>query len=161
MRHTGTRSAMEKRSGHTVYLTDELWAELDRRYYELRAASPRAPSKIAFIEQILRAGLSATAPGRATAPPRQPSGASSTRSSAPAVSASEDEAASHVSRGADPRAEPPRPEPAPMAASPSAAGRPTQRRHGALERLKQASDPGHPAPIRSAAGTPDTGDRDT
>lgn len=114
----------ETRKPHTVYLTAELWSAIERSHLELRLQKPEAPSKIEYIEQVLRAGL-----GHLSATGRQ--------------------------RPSRPAATPPPATPDPAPAPPAVTTPPVaaQRRPTALERLKQASDPGQPAPIRSVADT--------
>lgn len=117
----------ESRKPHTVYLTADVWSAIERGHLELRLREPSAPSKIEYIEQVLRAGLTQLAPAQ-RGRPWQPA---TTPPPAPTVSTE----APHVT---------------PAVTTPPIAA---QRRPTALERLKQASDPGQPAPIRSVADT--------
>lgn len=70
-----------RRRAHTIYLTDELWEEIDRRYHAGRAGSGERTTKIAFIETLLRAGLNAATGGEEHEPARaiRPSAASRSR----------------------------------------------------------------------------------
>jgi hypothetical protein len=120
----------ETRKPHTVYLTAELWSAIERSHLELRLQKPEAPSKIEYIEQVLRAGLENLSVGERQRQQRQ----------------------------RRPTATPPSspPEPASATRQPTVGTTPpiaVHRRPTALERLKQASDPGQPAPIRSVADT--------
>lgn len=117
----------ETRKPHTVYLTAELWSAIERSHLELRLQKSDAPSKIEYIEQVLRAGLDHVSAGQRQRP-RRPA--------------------------ATPQPAPPAPASAPQPTS-TATRHPVTapRRPTALERLKQASDPGQPAPIRSVADT--------
>ena len=54
--HT-TAKTTESRRPHTIYLTDQVWEALERRHLELRLAGAAPPSKIDFVEDVLRAGL--------------------------------------------------------------------------------------------------------
>jgi hypothetical protein len=129
------RRTTENRDPHTVYLTPETWDALEHAYLEQRMADASRISKIEFIEDLIRRGLprAKPRPRAMVAPPAAPMPAST---SSPAGS------------GGSPIAEP----------APVRRQRPTTevtrrpRRNSALERLIQASDPGRPAPIDSAAG---------
>jgi hypothetical protein len=134
------------RHPHTVYLTDEVWAALDRAHLETRLREGKAgPSKMEFVEATLSAGLAAIG-------------------ESPARSLSRRRGCQDVDRvtvtgAAEPAAPGEQPATQSAAAPPASEGTPEHeekrrvRRSGALERLKQASDPGRPAPIRSAAET--------
>lgn len=139
----------EPRRPHTFYLTNPVWEELERRYLEQRLAGGTL-TKIAFVETVLRAGLDSSTstgppkatrpPARKTAAPRQPtSSASGTPTPQGPVVADE------ASTGAASR-----PLPAAQSRTDSSASQ-TPNRSTALTRLRQASDPGRPAPITSAA----------
>lgn len=124
-----TSPLTENRKPHTVYLTGELWSAIERGHLELRLREPAAPSKIEYIERVLQAGLE-----RLSAPSRQQARRTPLSPTAAQVATPEPVTAQA---------------PAPAAKPPAV----TQRRPTALERLKQASDPGQPAPIRSVADT--------
>ncbi len=141
----------ENRRGHTIYVTQEVWTVLDRRYLESRIQSAGALSKIEFIEQVLLAGMDAVTPGstvqlaarsQSEAPTPRSRAAKPAAPRAIEVGAGESEAET-----AAPVAEVKTEEPVPSREMPPA----SNRRANALDRLKQASEPGRPAPIRSAA----------
>jgi hypothetical protein len=119
----------EPRQPHTVYLTAGLWAELERRYLQQRLDGG-TESKIALIERILWDGLavSASEPGTPAAAVPQ----AAPRRSKPA--------AKQPAKPARPR------DPKPPTTRPRVATK-----DGALARLREASDPGKPAMIDSAA----------
>lgn len=148
MTDDAAKLADRRRRAHTVYLTEEVWQALGRRHLELRLQGTAPDSKIEFVEQVLRMGLAAIGPkGKApaaweTKPAGQPHG---TEAAVAAVDKADEQ---------------PRPAPGygPAAhqadeAEPTANARPqsTPRRTTVMDRLLQASDPGRPAPIRSAA----------
>lgn len=141
----------EYRRGHTIYVTQEVWTALDRRYLESRIQSAGGLSKMEFIEQVLLAGMEAVKPGSTVRPAARsqseaaPARSRSAKPAAPrAIEAvtGESEAAT-----AAPAAEVKTEEPVPSRETPAT----SNRRANALDRLKQASEPGRPAPIRSAA----------
>jgi len=131
--HT-TAKTPESRRPHTIYLTDQVWEALERRHLELRLAGAAPPSKIDFVEDVLRAGLEA--PAASSSPKSRALGTATRRKPAPPPPPE----AAERSTEAVPEA-PSRPQPSP---------RVTPRR-SAMDRLMQASDPGRPAPIQSAA----------
>lgn len=134
---TTSRPILENRAAHTVYLSDELWDSLERVHLERRLAGSAGVSKVEFLETVMAAGLRSFQ----HPPPAQPEttdGAAKTdvRESSPAGSPLEVVPDSSVARLAE--------RPPPVTAS-------SKRRPNPMERLLQASDPGHPAPIRSVA----------
>jgi hypothetical protein len=132
-RDTTPRSITELRQPHTVYLTNEVWEALERMHLQARLSSPAPPSKIEFIEEVLRAGMRRMAHA---APPSLP---------LPAAPALEVPPASNAATGISKEQEhEPSKRTAPVPSAP-------RRRPSPVERLLKASDPGHPAPIRSAA----------
>lgn len=142
-------SASEERSAdsaaprgpHTLYLTRTLWDQLERRYLEQRLAGG-TQSKIAFLERILWSGLAdhASAGEPSSRPPARPDIATPTPNTGTESEPSKPPEVPQPVRVAD-KSLSLRPGPA----------RPVQRRSSALDRLRQASDPGRPAPIDSAA----------
>jgi len=141
----------EYRRGHTIYITQEVWTALDRRYLESRIQSAGGLSKMEFIEQVLLAGMEAVRPGGTVRPAaRSQSEAPPTRSRAAKLTtprAIEADAGESEARAPDPASEVKTKEPVASRETPAA----SNRRASALDRLKQASEPGRPAPIRSAA----------
>jgi len=147
--HTTSKPEGARRP-HTVYVTDELWALLERHHLELRLATTAAsPSKIDFVEQVIRVGLEAMGSpsvGQQVPRPRSSQSASRHKEEVPDTS--------------PPLVPPsvPRPEESPSAEAartPKPASEKISRhRLSAMERLMQASDPGRPAPIPSAAREP-------
>ena len=123
----------ENRRPHTVYLTDDVWDAIERRHLEAKL-SGEADSKIEFLEGLITTGLGGNTP---TAQ-RRPSTAAA-RVTEPAT----------PSAPAQPKEEPAAAREAKRTTPPPAAPKP--RRSSALDRLMQASDPGRPAPIASAA----------
>jgi len=155
MRSEPDAKITENRRAHTVYLTPSLWNALERRHLELRLQGSDTVSKIEFVELVLLAGLDALSGGvgqrRATQSPKRsddsPSSAKRREKAGEPASASE----APVTQAAPETAETvgaESPQAAPSTAQP-------RRRTSALERLKQASDPGRPAPIHSAADRDD------
>jgi hypothetical protein len=131
------RRTTESRDPHTVYLTPETWEALEQEYLQRRMAGGPGVSKIEFIEDLIRGAL----PGRKTRTPsvRQPVAAGATSAITEPV----------------PPTNPPVATPTPARRARPKSGAPTVRRkNSALERLLEASDPGRPAPIVSAAGAP-------
>jgi len=164
MRSEPDAKITENRRAHTVYLTPALWNALERRHLELRLQGSDTVSKIEFVEQVLLAGLDALSAGagqdvlargagqqRATQSPKRsddsPSSAKRREKVDEPASASE----TPVTQAAPEIAETVGVES--LQAAPSTAQ--PRRRTSALERLKQASDPGRPAPIHSAADRDD------
>ncbi len=145
------RGADEPRGPHTLYLTRRLWDELERRYLEQRLAGGML-SKIAYLEQLLWAGLGRASSGDEAPPQPTPT---HSRSGAPLKDQDQDP----VDVAPRPLTPPPEPDqvkvPGPATTertSRPAPPRPDQsRRSGALDRLRQASDPGRPTQIDSAA----------
>jgi hypothetical protein len=144
----------EPRRPHTLYLTDATWQELERRYLEQRLAGGDL-TKIAFAEEVLRSGLTAhagaTSRRTVTTARRMPSGR------APELEAgATDEPASEAQRPQERTERPPSP-PRPIDPPPAKAGErpptapPRAPKRGALARLREASDPGRPPVIPSAA----------
>jgi hypothetical protein len=143
----------ENRRPHTVYLRDELWDALDRRYLETRLSSPTPPSKIEFIEKVLKAGMETLAAAAADVSsaeknrkkPPQPAQAmlekTTTSENRTDMSTTSDSTQSDEQETAEKTS---------PATSPT---RQASRRSSALRRLMQASEPGRPAPINSAATT--------
>jgi hypothetical protein len=139
----------ENRRPHTVYLRDEIWEALDRRHLEARLSSSVPPSKIEFIEQVLQAGMEALAASTTNlSSTEEPAQDVQETTAAPAISDSEaDEPPLSGSSQRDEQvtldtSRPTTPPPRRQAGA---------RRSSALERLVQASEPGRPAPINSAA----------
>jgi hypothetical protein len=134
------RRTTENRDPHTVYLTPETWEALEQEYLQRRMTGGPGVSKIEFIEDLIRTAL----PGRKTRTPsvRQP------------VAAGEASTTSEPTVQTEPPMVKPTPakRPRPKPASPS-----LRRKGSAIERLLEASDPGRPAPIVSAAGAPGGG----
>lgn len=129
------RRTTENRDPHTVYLTPETWEALEQEYLQRRMAGGPGVSKIEFIEDLIRTAL----PGRKSRTP-------SVRQAAPTseTSATTEQAV---------RDEPPPATPARVRRSrPKPTAAPVRRKNSALQRLLEASDPGRPAPIVSAAG---------
>ena len=155
MRSEPDAKITENRRAHTVYLTPALWNALERRHLELRLQGSDTVSKIEFVERVLLAGLDALSAGagqrRATQSPKRsddsPSSAKRREKAGEPASASE----APVTQAAPEAVENVGAE-SPQAATSTAQPR---RRTSALERLKQASDPGRPAPIHSAADRDD------
>ena len=128
------RRTTENRDPHTVYLTVETWDALEHAYLQQRMADASRASKIEFIEDLIRRGLPGRGRVRALA---SPSPAANTEPAPSPAAASSPTPAEPAARRR--RRSPTEPAPRP-------------RRKSALERLIQASDPGRPAPIESAAG---------
>ncbi|MDQ1447008.1 MAG: hypothetical protein QOI20_3472 [Acidimicrobiaceae bacterium] len=134
----------EPRRPHTFYLTASMWAELERRYFEQRLAGGTL-SKIAFLEELLRSGLAE----------------SSTRTKPQAVAArgarveasTPPDPAGSTSAATSPAADTPTPPRAKPKTTPATSRPPRApvERSSALNRLREASDPGRPPPIDSAA----------
>lgn len=137
------RPIMRNRGAHTVYLSDETWEALERCYLQLRLAGKETTSKIEFIEATMQAGLEALtklAKGRpSTNNTEEPTATIvNTLPNNPQLSKEEPTFASRN----NPVAQPNRTE---LSRSRNRA------RSSALDRLRQASDPGRPAPIQSVA----------
>jgi hypothetical protein len=131
------RRTTENRDPHTVYLTPETWEALEQEYLQRRMAGGPGVSKIEFIEDLIRTAL----PGRKIRTP----------SVRQAVATSEAPATTEqVVQGEPPPVATPAP---PKRSRPKPAAPPARRKNSALERLLEASDPGRPAPIVSAAGS--------
>ena len=128
------RRTTENRDPHTVYLTPDTWEALEQEYLQRRMAGGPGVSKIEFIENLIRSAL----PGRKVRTPavRQPV-------------VSEPSISSEPSAETQPTIAPPAPS---RKSPPKRVGAQPRRRNSALERLLEASDPGRPAPIVSAAG---------
>ncbi len=154
----------EPRRPHTFYLTDQLWEELERRYLQERLAGT-TETKIGFVEEVLRAGL-ASSRGATGAQPGE-----TTASKQRGTSARRDvgKAAAPTHHRAPGTLPPVAPAPAgaevddsdaPAAGARKAApARPSRTaRSGALARLRDASDPGRPPPINSAASVQPSAD---
>jgi len=158
MRSEPDAKITENRRAHTVYLTPALWNALERRHLELRLQGSDTVSKIEFVEQVLLAGLDALSSGagqrRATQSPKR---SDDSRSSAKR----REKAGEPASASETPvtQVAPEAPEAAETVGAESLQAAPStaqpRRRTSALERLKQASDPGRPAPIHSAADRDD------
>ena len=150
----------EPRRPHTFYLTSALWNELERRYLEERLAG-RSLSKIAFLEHVLRSGLDNARSDRGTEP------TATTSSRTRRQPATGQRSASGDSKETPPSADPDEPRlSADVAASGTMDAPDTPRsparsgsRSSALSRLREASDPGRPPPIESAAPLLGPGDR--
>ncbi|MDQ6945219.1 MAG: hypothetical protein M3256_02865 [Actinomycetota bacterium] len=144
------RGADEPRGPHTLYLTRRLWGELERRYLEQRLAGGTL-SKIAYLEQLLWAGLGRPPSGDGV--PQPPPARSR------AVAPLKDQNQEKVGAAPRPLTPPPGPDQVPVPGPPTSetTSRPEPprpdppRRSGALDRLRQASDPGRPTQIDSAA----------
>jgi len=153
MRSTEDSRVVENRRPHTVYLSQSLWDMLERRHLEARLQSADAVSKIEFVEQVLQAGLDTLArpaeSSRRQREPLQEKRQSQANAEPPAAAAASEPAMVATSEDTVPG------QPT-EAETPRAVGKkqtePSRRRPSAMERLKQASDPGRPAPIRSVAG---------
>ena len=152
------------RRQHSIYVTDDIWEALNRRHLEVQLTTPEPPSKIEFLEDVIRRGLAAT--GSTAEPRRRPSmPTKADQPGAPAVEEGRAPAAPDAPRSAVTPVPPSPPEstardaedvPAAEPAAPvkrSAAPAP-RRPRGAVAMLLQASDPGQPARIRSAADDP-------
>lgn len=142
----------ENRRPHTVYLTDELWEMLDRRHLETRLSSSTPPSKIEFIEQVLKAGMEALADATEDRSSPEKNRRRVTRSiqgRAEKTATTDQPAAKSPIAGSAQQDEREVVEKTVPATAPPVRRPP--RRSSALERLVQASEPGRPAPINSAA----------
>ena len=142
----------EPRRPHTFYLSASVWNELERRYLEQRLAGGAA-SKIVFLEELLRSGLAASTPtGAGSTPPI----GRDRKTSADRLPAPDDPDQPNSSpRAADLAAA------SAPAAPPDSTPSPSRPRSSAINRLRQASDPGRPAPIDSAAPLRDVPPADT
>jgi len=130
------RRTTESRDPHTVYLTPDTWEALEQEYLQRRMAGGPGVSKIEFIEDLIRTAL----PGRKSRTPSVRQAVATSVTSATIEQVVQDEP-------------PPVATPAPAKRSRPRPVAPTVRRkNSALQRLLEASDPGRPAPIVSAAG---------
>lgn len=155
MKQKAERPITELRHPHTVYLVDEVWGALERMHLEARLRSPRAPSKIEFIEEVLRTGMRRMADVTRAVTVEAPVPAAAVETGAdeaevptltptPARRAATPRGAVRMAAPRQKRAE---------AEPPVATTPPPRRRTSPVERLLQASEPGRPAPIRSVAAT--------
>ncbi len=155
MRSEPDAKITENRRAHTVYLTPSLWNALERRHLELRLQGSDTVSKIEFVERVLLAGLDALSSGagqrRATQSPKRSDDSRSSAKRREKVDEPASASEAPVTQVAPEAVENAGVES--LQAAPSTAQ--PRRRTSALERLKQASDPGRPAPIHSAADRDD------
>ena len=126
-------SERTQRPPRTVYLTDDVWTDIEHAHMELRLAAPRTipRSTIEFTEEVIRVGLAEL---RRRASPSAPT-------------------SDHAATQREEETAPPTPPvEAPLtSSSPPARAQPSPRR-SAADRLREASSPGRPAPIQIAAG---------
>lgn len=123
------------RQAHTVYLTGEVWHALSRRHLELRLQGTAPDSKIEFIEQVLRVGLEAVGQKATLSSIEAGMGIAAGEADRQPRPGSTDRTAAREG-GAD---------------KPPSQLRSASQRSKVMDRLLQASDPGRPAPIHSAA----------
>ena len=124
------RPILRNRGAHTVYLSDDLWHALERTYLELRLAGTGQVSKVEFIEATMRAGLGLLSKAQTTM--------AGVKASDKPKGDPENEATTYTTK--------------PKTDGQTEAGtKRSGRRPNALDRLRQASDPGRPAPIHSVA----------
>jgi hypothetical protein len=123
-----------QRPPRTVYMTDELWNDIEQAHMQLRLAAPHTTprSKIEFTEEVIRLGL-AELRRRAHQPVPTGDDATTPRERETAAPTPQVEELSPA-----PAPPPTRPLPSP--------------RRSAADRLREASNPGRPARIQSAAG---------
>jgi hypothetical protein len=153
------RPILRNRGAHTVYLSDEIWDALERTYLELRLAGTGRVSKVEFIEATMRAGLDVLSRPTENSPANH-NAAGSIRRKVPGdaetsgleTPSKTETSMAHVMTSAKPESGPETPET--HTAKPKTGGQTrsgTRGRPSALDRLRQASDPGRPAPIHSVA----------
>jgi hypothetical protein len=153
----------QSRRPHTVYLSADLWGELDRLHLEMRLRTPEAPSKIEFIEQVLTTGMNAIRRKGSTEP--DPEGRSggvgaveASRAAPEATKTAKGPALSDlpVERRSKPQGSKGQGSPKRPAARTVQA--PAPKRAGPLDRLLAASDPGRRPLIHEAGPGPGSGD---
>ena len=153
------RPILRNRGAHTVYLSDETWDALERTYLELRLAGTGGVSKVDFVEATMRAGLDVLSKPaeNAAAGHNAPGSTTRTVSGASEISGLEtpSEAQTSMARvmiSEEPEVGPEKPKTHTTKTKRGGqTGAGTGARPSALDRLRQASDPGRPAPIHSVA----------
>ena len=141
MKRRGEAGVGKAREPHTVYLRPDLWAALDRHHLELRLNGRVSDSKIEFVEQVLEAGLGALSGEREARRQRTVSPRDGGSREQPPESATKGQAAGGEGSRTD------------RSNERKDASHTPQRRINPVDRLLQASDPGRPASIRSAANS--------
>ena len=153
------RPILRNRGAHTVYLSDEIWDALERTYLELRLAGTGRVSKVEFIEATMRAGLDVLSRPTESSPANHNAAGSIKRKAPGAAETSGLEKPSktetsmaRVMISEEPEVGPEKPKTHTTKTKRGGqTGAGTGARPSALDRLRQASDPGRPAPIHSVA----------
>jgi hypothetical protein len=157
------RPILRNRGAHTVYLSDDLWHALERTYLELRLAGTGQVSKVEFIEATMRAGLDLLNRPTESRPASHNAEEPTARNilSTAEISGLETLSKAQTTMAGVKASDKPKGDPEneattyttkPKTDGQTEAGtKRSGRRPNALDRLRQASDPGRPAPIHSVA----------